>query len=335
MRSITLGDVATHARVSRGTVSNVLNHPERVSPPLLERVRTAMDELGFVRNESARQLRSGSSNQLALSLLDTWNPYFNDVTRGIEDVAYAHGLSLSVSTSALDGARESRNLEMFQQWRVRGILAVPTSESTIDRLMRIRRLGLSAVLVDRRSPTDAVPSVGVDDVEGGRLAGEHLRSLGRCRIMYAGNPEVHTHAQERLRGLADGAGREAGIELFTTESVTLASGAAVGREIAARPPRMRPDALFCANDLVAIGAMQVLLRERIPIPEEIAVVGYDDIEFASQVTVPLTTIRQPAYDLGRQAAELLLADIAAGVPEKAEHVSHVPALIVRESTVAD
>jgi LacI family transcriptional regulator len=150
--------------------------------------------------------------------------------------------------------------------------------------------------------------------------------------MYAGNPEVHTHAQERLRGLAAGAGPDACIELFTTESVTLASGAAVGREIASRPPRRRPEALFCANDLVAIGAMQVLLREHVAIPDEVAVVGYDDIEFAAQVTVPLTTIRQPAYELGRQAAELLLADIDAGVPEHATHVSHVPTLVVREST---
>lgn len=221
---------------------------------------------------------------------------------------------------------------MFQQWRVRGILAVPTFEETIDQLFRMRQRGLSSVLVDRRSASAAVPSVTVDDVEGGRLAGEHLRSLGRTRIMYAGNPAVHDHAQDRLSGLIAGAGADAAIELFTTESVTMSSGAAVGAEIAGRAPRDRPEALFCANDLVAIGAMQVLLREQVAIPEELVIVGYDDIEFAARTAVPLTTVRQPAYELGREATRMLLEDIAAGVPETAAHVTYVPSLVVRESS---
>ncbi|MFF0094809.1 LacI family DNA-binding transcriptional regulator [Streptomyces canus] len=334
MRSVTLGDVAAHAGVSRGTVSNVMNHPERVSPHLRERVESTMSELGFVRNESARQLRSGSSSSLALSLLDTWNPYFNDVTRGIEERVYDGGWTLSVSTSALSRDRERHNLEIFQQRRVRGILAVPISAESIAQLEKMSSRGLSCVLVDRRADGYGLPSVSVDDVEGGRLAGAHLRSLGKSRIMFAGNPDVHTHAADRLAGLRQALGPDRTVELINTESVTLADGIAVGTELARRRRSDRPEALFCANDLVAIGVMQALIRARISLPEEIAIVGYDDIEFASQVAVPLTTVRQPAHELGRKAAQLLLADIAnEGSSDPVHHV-YEPQLVVRESTTA-
>lgn len=332
MQGIRMGEVAVHAGVSRATVSNVLNHPERVSAPLVERVRAAMDDLGFVRNEAARHLRAGSSTVLALSLIDTWNPYFNEVTRGIEEVVYKGGWSLSVSTSALSRGRERLNLEGFQERRVRGILAVPTSDETIRQLVRMREAGLSCVLVDRGAGDYPVPSVSVDDVEGGRLVGEHLRSLGKRRIMFAGNPDVHVHAADRLAGLRAGLAPDADIEMFHTNSVTIKDGTMVGAEIAGRRPRQRPEVLCGANDLVAIGAQQVLLRARIHVPEEIMIVGYDDIDFASQVAVPLTTVRQPAYELGRQAAELLISDIEGALSTGIRKIVHTPELIIRSST---
>lgn len=291
-----------------------------------------MDDLGFVRNESARQLRSGSSTVIALSLLDTWNPYFNEVARGVEDFSYPDGWSLSVSTSALDRARERRNFELFAQRRVAGILAVPTEDASIEQLERLRDRGLSCALVDHGAGGHAVPSVSVDDTAGGRLAGEHLRDLGRSRILFAGNPDAHAHAADRMRGLVEGAGPAAAVDLFDTGSVTMSAGRRVGDYVAAMTPGARPEAIFCANDLVAIGLLQSLIRARIGVPDEIAVVGYDDIEFASELAVPLTTVRQPAHELGRQAAELLIDDIRSGASAEVRHVVHTPTLVVRDST---
>ena len=172
-RSAGVKEVALAAGVSLGTVSNVLNRPERVSTATRERVERAMRELGFVRNESARQLRAGTSRTLAYVMLDAGNPFFTDVAQGIEAAAEAVDLSLVLCNSGQRESREQQHLELLQQQRVQGLLVTPVDpESPL--LDEIRRRGTPVVIVDRTRSDSTFCSVAVDDFLGGRLAVEHL-----------------------------------------------------------------------------------------------------------------------------------------------------------------
>src|SRR6478735_4965956 len=163
--AVSVRDVAVAASVSVGTVSNVLNRPSKVSPATVERVMAAIDELGFVRNDAARQLRAGRSRSIGLVVLDVRNPFFTDVARGAERRAATDGLSILLGNSDDDPARESDYLDLFEQQRVHGVLITPVDEIS-GRLERLRTRGIPAVLVDRLSEGAEFSSVSVDDVSG-------------------------------------------------------------------------------------------------------------------------------------------------------------------------
>ncbi|MFW8745769.1 LacI family DNA-binding transcriptional regulator, partial [Mesorhizobium japonicum] len=151
---------------------NALNHPEQVSSTALARIRTAIDELGYVRNDAARVLRAGRSSTIGLVVLDVRNPFFTDVARGAEDEAARHGLSVILGNTGEDQGREAAYLALFEEQRVRGVLISPYA-SVDTRLHRLRDRGIGAVLVDRQGADRSFSSVAVDDVAGGRIAAEH------------------------------------------------------------------------------------------------------------------------------------------------------------------
>ena len=202
-------DVAERAKVSLGTVSNVLNRPDRVSATTRERVERAMADLGFVLNESARQLRMGRSNTFAYVMLDATNPFFTDVARGIELAAEKADLSLFLCNSDGRDAREHAHLAHLQQQRVDGILITPVDPDAPD-LARIVRQGTPMVIVDRASETGSFCSVTVDDRLGGRMAVEHLVDRGHTRVAYVGGPDSIGQVRDRLEG-ARAAWEEAGL----------------------------------------------------------------------------------------------------------------------------
>ena len=187
MVSASVKDVAALAGVSVGTVSNVLNRPEKVSPAVMTRVQAAIEKLGFVRNDAARQLRAGMSHSIGLVVLDAANPFFTDLARGAEDSAAAENFSVLVGNSSDDEGREAAYLDLFEQQRVRGILLSPVGE-VIPRLVQLRRRGIPTVLVDRVSDNLSFSSVGVDNLAGGEMAVRHLLSLGRRLIAFVGGP---------------------------------------------------------------------------------------------------------------------------------------------------
>ena len=330
---VSMRDVASAAGVSHGTVSHALNHPERVSPETLARVQRAVEELGFVRNEAARHLRAGQSTTLGLILIDNWDAFFNLLTTGFEDAVIGKGWTVIVANSALDVARERANLDTFEQRRLRGILIIPQSKESVEDLVRVRQRGTSCVLVDRDAGDYPIPSVSVDDVAGGRMAGEHLVSIGRSKIMFVGNPRVLYHAADRLQGLREGTAGAASIEVRDVDHLVYADGLGVGAAIARRSPKQRPDGIFCANDLLALAIISVLIAEGIRVPEDIAIVGYDDVSYAGHGQIPLTSIRQPAYDLGRQAGEVLLRDISNERSGPIERLINTPEFVPRDSTL--
>ncbi|WP_374007466.1 LacI family DNA-binding transcriptional regulator [Leifsonia sp. LS-T14] len=333
MPSASVKDVAALAGVSVGTVSNVLNRPERVSDAVLQRVQTAITELGFVRNNAARQLRMGQGSGIGMVVLDVGNPFFASLIRGAEDRAARDGLSVLVGNSDENEQREAGYLDMFEQERIRGVLISPVGDA-LPRLQRLRERGIPSVLVDRASLDRSFSSVAVDDVAGGRLAAAHLVEQGFGRIAFAGGPLAIEQVADRYRGAADelaSARPGATIEKLETENLTIEGGQRVGAALAGRAAGDRPDAVFAANDLVAIGLLQSLLQAGVRVPEDVALVGYDDIAFASAAVVPLSSVRQPSLEIGSTAMDLLL-QLTAHPDAPPVHVEFQPALIPRDST---
>ncbi len=191
-------DVAQRAGVSVGTVSNVLNRPDRVAPGTRDRVLAAIEELGFIRNEAARQLRAGRSRTIGLVVLDIGNPFFTDLAGGVESAAAEAGLSMILCNSGESIERENRNLNLLQEQRSFGVLITPVS-SKMTRIDDIRRRGTPAVLVDRGSGRNRC-SVSVDDIVGGSLAVAHLLAIGHRRIAFVGGPPALNQVADRLSG---------------------------------------------------------------------------------------------------------------------------------------
>lgn len=330
-RGTSIRDVAERAGVSVGTVSNVLNEPSRVSPTTVDRVRKAIAELGYVRNEAARQLRAGRSSTVGLVVLDVRNPFFTDVARGAEDEAASSGLSVILGNSDADPAREAAYLDLFDEQRVHGILISPAGD--VDgRLRDLRRRGTPVVLVDRESGDAAVSSVSVDDVAGGGLAATHLLDTGRRRLAFVGGPRTVRQVEERLTGARDAvaARADATLEVIETPGLTVLDGRRAGEDLLARAAL--PEGVFAANDLLAVGLLQALVMSgRARVPDDVALVGFDDIDFASATVVPLTSVRQPRHELGATALRILKEEAAD--PELApRRIVFQPELVVRESS---
>jgi LacI family transcriptional regulator len=336
---VSVRDVAALAGVSLGTVSNVLNRPDKVAPDTVSRVLDAIDRLGFVRNDSARQLRAGRSSTIGLVVLDAGNPFFTDLARGVEDAAAARGFAVLVGNSDESTDRERTYIDLFEERRVAGLLISPAGDD-LSRLDRLQRNGTTVVLVDRHAGEDRFASVSVDDVAGGRLAADHLIAIGRRRIAFVGGPFAIRQVADRFRGASERiAAAGVSLEVIETSSLSVLEGRRVGEDIQRRPASERPDAVFAANDLVAVGLEQAfIMRGSIAVPGEIALVGYDDIAFAEATVVPLTSVRQPSRDIGSRALALLLQQTEA--PRDAErpameHVEFQPELVVRASTGAE
>jgi LacI family transcriptional regulator len=333
MKHLTIRDVADRAGVSVGTVSNALNRPSLVADETLARVRAAIDEVGFVRNSAARQLRGARSLAIGLVVLDIDNPFFTEVARGVEDAANEVDHLVILCSSAGDGAREGRQLRLLEEQRVAGVLMTPAKRNPSRLYHELRRRGTPIVLLDRRSSRRDRCSVAVDDVEGGELAGRHLAELGHSRIALINGPLAITQCAERRAGFL-AALKRSGLELAAADdmgapTMTITAGESPMRKLLAQ--RTPPTAVFCTNDLLALGAEHAILSAGLRIPEDVAVVGYDDVAFAGMAFVPLTSIRQPAYELGHTATQLLLEETS-GREHRHEQVLFRPALVVREST---
>jgi LacI family transcriptional regulator len=329
-------DVAVRAGVSVGTVSNVLNRPEVVSPATRERVQAAIAALGFVRNESARQLRAGRSRTIGLVVLDIANPFFTDVARGVEDVANAQGLAVILCNSDDRPEKEAAYLDVLAEQRVQGVLITPTAELSPN-LESLRRRGVPVVLLDRQAGTADQCSVAVDDVVGGRLAAAHLLERGHRRLAFIGGHSALPQVQQRHRGVEAAVREVLGstetLTVLAPEHLTVAGGREAGARIVGMPASVRPTAAVCANDLIALGLLQEMVRHEVRVPDEFAIVGYDDIDYAGAAAVPLTSVRKPRQELGAAAAELLLDEARSGGEHEHQQRVFLPELVVRESSM--
>ena len=332
--TVSVRDVAAAASVSVGTVSNVLNRPANVAPATVERVNDVIARLGFVRNDAARQLRAGRSRSIGLIVLDVRNPFFTEVARGAEQRAVEEGLAILLGNSDDSAQREGSYLDLFEQQRAHGVLISPLTDD-LPRLARLRDHGTPVVLVDRQAPDGSFSSVAVDDVAGGYLALRHLGESGRTRVAFVGGPTSIRQVSDRLAGARRAAAEmpDVSLEVIETEALTVLAGRAAGEGIRARPAAERPDAVFAANDLLAMGVLQAItMLGGLQVPNDIALIGYDDIDFAASAVVPLSSIRQPAHAIGHTAVDLLLKEVAGGEDFEHEQVVFQPELVVRDST---
>jgi LacI family transcriptional regulator len=333
--SVSVKDVALAAGVSISTVSNVLNHPQRVAKKTVKAVQKSIEELGFVRNDVARQLRAGRSRSIGMLVLDVRNPFFTDLARGADEATDEHKMNLLLANSDENSDRELAILGVFEEQRVHGILVTPASDNLAG-LVKVRDRGTPIVLVDRISHDRNFSSVSVDDVAGGYMAAKHLIECGRKRLAYVGGPLTIRQVVDRLQG-AQKAVKEhpdVTLEVIDCPSLSILAGRNAGESLLTRNSVVLPDGIFAANDLVAIGIMQACIgSDQIKIPKDMSLIGYDDISFAATATIALTSIRQPTLEMGAQAVALLMqeADRAEGDKE-VNHIEFQPELVIRDST---
>jgi len=333
--NVSIKHVARHAGVSVGTVSNVLNRPEIVTEATRERVSAAIRELGFVRNEQARQLKAGASRTIAFIMLNGSNPFFTDVAAGIEDVAEERGVGVYLCDTRQDAAREARYLDMVGEQRLRGVLLTPIANEH-PRIESLHHQGTPVVLVDHHDETGQRCSVSVDDVLGARLAISHLLEGGHKQIGFVGGPESLFQVRDRLAGarlaVAEADDPDARLHVIATEQMSIEEGRVAAGRILGMPTESRVTAVLCTNDLLALGLLQEVMQAGVRVPQELAIVGYDDIYFASAAVVPLSSVRQPRHELGRTAAELLLEE-AEFLPDHVHRqIQFEPQLVVRASS---
>lgn len=328
--SVNLRDVAAQAKVSVGTVSNVLNRPQAVAPATLERVQKVIAELGFVPNGFARNLRAGNSRTLGLVVPDVANPFFTEIARGVEDVANKHDFAVFLCNSDESASKEKKYIDVLIHQQVRGILITPADKKPAH-LEVLRDRGIAVVLLDRETKSRTQCSVSVDDIRGGEIAIEYLASLGHKRIAWVCGPESIPQVADRSAGVAQAAKNvKASVTTLRVPLMNTIKGEEAVKDILALDEL--PTAIFCANDLVALGVIRGLLQQGIRIPEQISIIGYDDIAFAPSAAIPLTSIAQPAYQLGVAAAELIISECQDGDTHAHQQIRFQPKLVIRAST---
>jgi DNA-binding LacI/PurR family transcriptional regulator len=305
MASPTSHDVAKKAGVSIATVSRVLNDSPLVTESARRQVLRAVQELNYQPNRTAQRLRAGRSRVIGLIISDIQNPFFTSVVRGIEDLAYQHGYSLVLCNSDEDVQKEQLYIEILSSERVAGVIILPTG---IDCCAPLFNLRMPVVMMDRVVAGFDTDTVVVENVSGAFAATQHLVELGHKRIGLVGAPSGISVGSERQQGYARALaahGIATGETLIRIGNFKETGGYQAARELLDLNPR--PTALFVANNLMTLGAL-VAIRERgLRIPEDISIIGFDDMPWANLLQPPLTAIAQPTYELGQRAAQLLLA----------------------------
>jgi LacI family repressor for deo operon, udp, cdd, tsx, nupC, and nupG len=332
-RMARIQDVARLAEVSTATVSRALAMPERVSPEARARVYEAITKIGYIPNPAARSLRSQKTRMVLVVLPNIDNIFFSKILRGIEEALFEAGYGMIIGD--LDGSpdKEARFAAFISAGQVDGALLLNGHLFGQSRDGRgpAAKTNVPLVALCEAIPGAAIPQIEVDNRAAARRMTLYLASLGHRRIGYVTGPTGNVLERERFRGYRDGL-REAG-EAFDPALVwpgdyTLESGAQVGSTLAAM--RIRPSAVFCSSDEMAIGLMRTLASAGIRVPEDISVAGFDDIEFAAMVQPSLTTVRQPRQELGRAGASVLV-DLLNGRPAP-ERLRLKTELVVRAST---
>ncbi len=324
-------DVAKQAKVSVGTVSNVLNRPTQVAETTRKRVRDAIDMLGFVPFKDHDYLVS-DSNLVGLILPLSDNPFYDELARGAEDALAVAGYRILIGYSREDEAIELQLLTSMADANFKGIIVTPVGpnnqvfEKFIDKNVRVSYI----------SQTDEQPqqcSVSIDQVRGGYIGIEYLAKMGHKNILWVSGPGHHHQSNQRFVGIIQ-AVKDFDINLSTISSPSLdfLSGEHVAPLIIKKGPL--PDAIFAGNDALALGIMNYFHKEGIPVPGQVSIIGYDNVAYAESALVPLTTVSQTPYQLGHTMGAQMLAEFDQDETHIHQHVVFEPRIIERSSVTA-
>ena len=309
MQNVKIADVAREAGVSIATVSRVLSGKQNVSQKARERVLEAVNRLGYRPNRIARSLRAKSSKTIGLIISDIQNPFFTAIVRAVEDVAQLHGYSVLLCNADEDPDKEALYIDLLMEERVAGVILSPTSSSSAP-YHTLMQAGIPLVLFDRRLDDLRLDTVVVDGRSASKQIVSHLIEMGHTRIgAIFGTADAST-GRERRAGYMD-AFEENGLS-FTPELVrTGVPKARTGYEqttsLLALPKP--PTALFTGNNLLTIGALRAIYEHHLAIPQDIAFAAFDEMDWMFLMNPPLTVVKQPIYEMGEQAANLILERI--------------------------
>ncbi len=327
---VRMKDVAEKAGVSPTTVSHVVNGTRAVSLPTMQKVRAAMEEVGYQPDAVAQSLRRKESLTIGVIVTDISNPFYSEIVRGIEDTAHDHGYSVIQGSSDEDPRRQDNYLRILSSKRVDGLIIVPTAtDSTV--LLALHRRGIPMVFVDRSPLGLTGPLVGINNTDAAEQAVSHLIEDGHTRIGTVTGLSKLSTSSERLAGYHRTLAKyalEADERLIKVSDPRVEGGRISTHELLelADPPT----AVFTTNNLMTLGALLALKEAQKRCPQELAVVGFDDPNWAEVLDPPLTVVRQPTRTIGTKATELLVARLRQG----ATHDMHIPLaaeLVVRGS----
>lgn len=333
----TIVEVAERARVSIATVSNVIRGTKRVSPALHERVQTAIRELDYYPNELARSLKVKQTRMLGMVLPDITNPFFPDVIRGAEDAAFERGYFLVTANTDEQIGRERRIVSALRSYRVAGILLASAPGKDTSHIRNSMEAGVSIVCLDRAISGVKTDAVLLDNVRGARECVRHLIQAGHRRIAVITGPLKLQTGRERFRGYED-ALREA--DIAANQSLVLegdfreSSGYQLGKELLCR--RIKPSAIFVCNGVMTVGVLKAFEEMGVQCPEDIALATFDDLAVDRSFHPHLTAVVQPGYEIGAQAATILMDRIEGKLLTKEPLIMRIaPTLVIRESTRAE
>jgi DNA-binding LacI/PurR family transcriptional regulator len=335
---VSISDIARQAGVSHTTVSRALRNSTLISIDVREQIQRLAREMGYTPNGIAQSLQTRRTNTIGLVVTSIADPFLNDVVKGVEEVARGANLSIFLSATHNDPDLEMTVIEMFHRRRVDGIL-VASSRITNEYKKRIDQIRVPTVFINSQAEAqDSILHwVAVDDRLGAQTAVEHLLQLGHRSVGYVGISSRPRSNRHRLQGYWDAL---AAVGIAYRESlVTISSGSeasdeedvAAGQASLAHFLNERATAVFCYNDMVAIGLLRACHEHGVAVPQELSVVGFDDIAMANYVTPALTTIRQPKVELGRLATRVMLELLE---DQSSENHVLLPELIERASTAA-
>lgn len=333
---ISIKDIARAAGVSHSTVSRSLSDSPLVNPETKARIRRLSAEMGYTPNAAARSLVMGRTRTVGVVVTTIADPFIAEVTQGIESAAYEHGYTVILASSNSDPVREIAAVEMLRSKRVDGVIVTSSRVGALYQ-EHLERIGVPVVLINNHSEQSGryTFSITVDNQHGGYLATQHLIELGHRRIAYITAQVNHSSDMGRLAGYQQ-ALSEAGIQ-FDPAMVVAGNGRVEGGErcwsqlAALTNP---PTAVFCYNDMTAIGLLRDVRQVGLTVPQDLSIVGFDDIPFASYVCPALTTVAQPKFEMGQQATEMVLAlmKTQASNDVQTADITIKGQLIVRESS---
>lgn len=346
-KKVTIADVAEEAGVSTGTVSAVINNKSSVRTETRRHVLSAIDLLGYTPSRSAQNLGSkrrvdgGDTNVLGVIVKEANNPFYSEVVMGVHDVVKEEGYRMYVSTSEGQYEEEGNLITSFRERQLDGAIIAPVIHENVDlsHLFTLRRTNFPFVLLERIQGLRS-SVVSIDNVEAGKKAVAHLLDHGHERVVHFAGPPYTQHTRDRIRGVQvafSESNARFSEDVIVNAGAHMEDGYRVAKAMFEEINRAsRPTGVTCFNDLVALGVLRALAELDLTVPDDVSVVGCDDIPTAAYLSVPLTTVRAPKYEMGQRAADLLLEHLSTSSHDDEDpgrsHVHLESELVVRAST---